>query len=141
MAQTQAEQAEAWLEITVERLKGNIKKLKIGDSGELERSIKGFVHQEAGGDVKKVELFYSWYGMFVDMGVGKGTKQGQQRDNATERKLLGTKRGKSRQPKPWSNKTISAEVKTLSELTGQLYLSQAVEAVYGTTDKKLVMNF
>ncbi len=105
-----------WARYTLERWADNLHKLGIGDTGELERSFQQFVEVNSEGDLQKIELLYAYYGLFVDMGVGKGTKNGDQGRNSDERRLMGKQRGNQRKPKKWVNKTTHGQVLKLGEL-------------------------
>jgi hypothetical protein len=105
-----------WARYTLERWSDNLQKLGIGATGELERSFRQFVEVNSEGDLQKIELLYAYYGLFVDMGVGKGTKNGDQGRNSDERRLMGKQRGNQRKPKKWVNKTTHGQVLKLGEL-------------------------
>jgi hypothetical protein len=108
-----------WARFTIERWVDNLHRLRIGDTGELERSFKQYVEVTADGDLQKIELLYAYYGLFVDMGVGSGTKNGEQGANSDERRLLGKQRGNRRQPKKWVNKTTHGQVLKLGQLLAE----------------------
>lgn len=105
-----------WARFLIERWVDNLHKLKIGATGELEKSFKSFVEVNAEGDLTKIEMAYAYYGLFVDMGVGKGTKNGDQGDNSDARRLMGKQRGNQRGPKKWVNRTTHGQVLKLGEL-------------------------
>lgn len=105
-----------WARFTLERWVDNLHRLKIGASGELEKSFKQYVEVAADGDLQKIELAYAYYGLFVDMGVGRGTKSGEQGENSDARRLMGKERGNQRGPKKWVNRTTHGQVLKLGEL-------------------------
>jgi hypothetical protein len=86
---SEREIARAWAQITIKRWRRKIDRMKIGQhsSGELFRSFKYNVLASSGGDVQKIEFAFRYYGKFVDMGVGRGTKLGDQPMSIGIRKL------------------------------------------------------
>ena len=95
--------ASRWAEIVIERWQKKIAKYKIGSTGALVRSFTSAVEADAKGDVQKITFTYLYYGMFVDMGVGRGTKYSQ----------IGTTK---RQIKPWYSSIVRREIYKLGEL-------------------------
>ena len=95
--------ASRWAEIVIERWQKKIAKYKIGSTGALVRSFTSAVEADAKGDVQKITFTYLYYGMFVDMGVGRGTKYSQR----------GTTK---RQIKPWYSIVVRREIYKLGEL-------------------------
>ncbi len=111
---------------------------KIGGTLDLARSLNYEVMESAGGDVQKVKFFYNYYGMFVDMGVGKGTKIGSVKDYTISRRLEGKHGGNQRHAKKWYSKTMYAEVLKLGALMQQQYGKKAVARIIEMpTDFKL----
>ena len=108
--------ADAWAKITIKRWQKKIQGLKIGESGELARSFLYDVVASAQGDVLKIDFAFRYYGKFVDMGVGKGVKIGQVKENQDSRKLEGKMLGNRRRPKKWYSKTFAAEAMKLGEI-------------------------
>ena len=80
-----------WLDILMERLDKKISKMKIGYSDSLRRSIKGEIIRVASGNTERIKFMYLYYGTFVDMGVGKGQKLGEVRENKKVNRLIGEK--------------------------------------------------
>lgn len=95
--------ASRWAEIVIERWQKKIAKYKIDSTGALVRSFTSAVEADAKGDVQKITFTYLYYGMFVDMGVGRGTKYSQR----------GTTK---RQIKPWYSSVVRREIYKLGEL-------------------------
>lgn len=95
--------ASRWAEIVIERWQKKIAKYKMGSTGALVRSFTSAVEVDAKGDVQKITFTYLYYGMFVDMGVGRGTKYSQR----------GTTK---RQIKPWYSSVVRREIYKLGEL-------------------------
>jgi hypothetical protein len=98
---TQKEALEKWGEITEERLGKSLEQYKVGRTSQLKSSIKVDFRGE-----DKAVLSYYLYGMFVDMGVGKGKKFG-------DADKLGRSR-KGRRQKLWYSKRINKEIFALS---------------------------
>lgn len=120
---SEREIARAWAQITIKRWRKKIDRLKIGQhsSGELFRSFQYSVLASAGGDVQKIEFAFRYYGKFVDMGVGRGTKLSDQPMSRGMRKLSGKLLGMKRVPKKWYSKTFYAETQKLIEILQEEY--------------------
>ena len=71
--------AQQWLDITVERFAANMRRLRIGKTGQLLASFRKEVIAAAGADRLRLRLSYALYGQFVDMGVGRGMGAGLRR--------------------------------------------------------------
>lgn len=105
---TEARMAGEWADIVIERWEKRIARLRIGHTGDLVRSFTSAVEADAKGDVGKITFTYLYYGMFVDMGVGRGTTYAQ--------------RGNSRRvAKPWYSSVVRREVWKLGELMIERY--------------------
>ena len=100
---SEAVMAREWADITIERWMKRISRLGIGRTGDLVRSFTSAVQADSRGDVQKITFTYLYYGMFVDMGVGRGTKYSQR----------GTTK---RQIKPWYSSIVRREIYKLGEL-------------------------
>jgi hypothetical protein len=132
---SEREIARAWAQITIKRWRRKIDRMKIGQhsSGELFRSFQYNVLASAGGDVQRIEFAFRYYGKFVDMGVGRGTKLGDQPMSQGMRKLSGKLLGMKRVPKKWYSKTFYAETQKLIEILqeefghrGQIIISENI---------------
>jgi hypothetical protein len=97
--------------------------MKIGQhsSGELFRSFQYNVLASSGGDVQKIEFAFRYYGKFVDMGVGRGTRLGDQPISMGVHKLSGKFLGMKRVPKKWYSKTFYSETQRLVEILQEEY--------------------
>jgi hypothetical protein len=124
-AQNERDLAAAWLTFSLEKFQANIKRLKIGSTQELYNSLKGELISAAGADELKIRLSYALYGMFVDMGVGRGMGAGVTKDQGSDYARLRNQRGQlhrhQRQAKRWWSKQIGRETHRLSELASQLW--------------------
>ena len=117
------EVAQAWAQITVKQWRKNLSRLKIGQysSGELFRSFQFKVIGSAGGDIQKIEFAFNYYGKFVDMGVGRGTRLGDQPLSRTRQRFAGKFHGTGKVPKKWYSKTFYAESHRLFEILKKEY--------------------
>jgi hypothetical protein len=129
-----------WLDITVERFVANMRRLRIQNTGALMASFKKEVIGAADADQLKLRLSYALYGMFVDMGVGRGMGAGvRQGDDGYNRirKNRGQLRRHQRKARPWYSKEIAFQTHRLSELLldlyGQVALTTARDAMPGET--------
>lgn len=115
--------AEDWLKFSIEKFQANIRKLRIGSTGELLQSFRGEVVSAAGGDELKLRLAYAVQGMFVDMGVGRGMGAGATK-GSTEYNRLRNAGGKllrhERKAKRWYAKQMGRERHRLGELYSNL---------------------
>jgi hypothetical protein len=85
----------AWNQITQRRLRAKAFKLGLADTRSLIASI------DLSAIDNQINLRYNYYGMFVDMGVGKNAPLGNQ---------------SKRKPRKWYSPTIYREVAKLSEI-------------------------
>jgi hypothetical protein len=125
---------EAWAEIVLDRWMDKIDRLGIGYSLQLEDSFRMEVINNAGGDVARIEFAFKYYGKFVDMGVGKGTKLDQVKELKTDRRLEGRQHGNYRQAKPWYGKTFYAERMKLMEILSAKYARKGALAIVENVD-------
>jgi hypothetical protein len=121
---TQVETVEKWLEYTLDDLREQLRKQKITDTGHLLASVEGHLVGAAGGDITKLSIAYATYGMFVDMGVGRGMGKGiRKRDSDYER--IRDERGRllqhARKPRPWSSKVVGKQAMRLSIILSDYY--------------------
>ncbi|QNF34371.1 hypothetical protein HUW51_17180 [Adhaeribacter swui] len=142
---TQKQTAEEWLVFAIENWKKELTRLRARDTDELFNSFHGNVIEQAGGERIKVEIAYAWYGQMVDMGVGRGTRSGEQKDQATERKLIGRYKGNRRQAKKWysgkNRNSIGYQTSRLGQLMQEIMVMAATEKVAGSKNQKIVVNF
>lgn len=99
--------AERWADIVIERWIRNINAMGIGSSGELLKSLQAHVTNDAEGNPAKITFAFLYYGVFVDMGVGRGVKFGQESGNGKR--------------KPWYSNVFMKEVSTLGRLMADRY--------------------
>jgi hypothetical protein len=115
--------AEAWAKITIQLWKKNMSRMKIGQnsSGDLYRSFKFKVIAASGGNVDRIEFAFTYYGKFLDMGVGKGTKLGDRPISRGSRVLADKMLGTARKPKKWYSRTFYGEAHRLFEILQKEY--------------------
>ena len=120
---SEREIAQAWAQITVKFWRKNLNRMKIGQnsSGDLYRSFKFKVIAASGGNVDRIEFAFNYYGKFLDMGVGKGTKLGDRPVSRGSRVLADKMLGSVRKPKKWYSRTFYGEAHRLFEILQQEY--------------------
>lgn len=104
-----SEMAQRWAEFVIERWIRKIQALKIGDTGELVKSLRAQVELDANGDPEKITFLYLYYGIFTDMGVGRSVKLGQ------------AGRGNNRTKKPWYSSVFLKQVAILGRKMAERY--------------------
>ena len=92
-----------WTSITILRLKSSLAKNNVGKTQKLLNSFTQSVNT-GNGDYLKIIITYMYYGIFPDMGVGKGIN--------IAKALTGGKFKRKR--KVWYSKTIGQEISKLS---------------------------
>ena len=97
--------------------------MKIGQnsSGDLNRSFKYKVIAASRGNVDRIEFAFNYYGKFLDMGVGKGTKLGDHPVSRGSRVLADKMLGQVRKPKKWYSRTFYGEAQRLFEILQKEY--------------------
>ena len=120
---TEREIAEAWAKITIKLWRKNMSRLKVGQnsSGNLYRNFKFQVIAASGGNVNRIEFAFNYYGKFLDMGVGKGTKIGDRPVSKRSRVLGDRMLGGVRKPKKWYSRTFYGESQRLFEILQKEY--------------------
>lgn len=113
---THYQTAVAWADIVLERWERKILTLKVIDTGELLNSLMHQVETDSNGNPNKIVFAFLYYGIFPDMGVGKGTTL-EQRDDSTRKR------------KQWYSKQLWREVRTLGTIIAEKYGERAANAV------------
>lgn len=113
---TSFEILQQWAEIVIQRWLSKISKLDVIETSELMRSFTSAVSTDAKGNPEKVAFTFLYYGIFPDMGVGKGVTYEQ----------IGQS---NRTPKPWYSKQFFREVKKLGYIMAEKYGEKALEAI------------
>jgi hypothetical protein len=122
---------DGWAEMMINIWKEKMKSLDIKDTGALMNSLRTEVVRQSGGNAAKVDLFYLFYGNYVDLGVGR--EMGINGRLGKDRNELGQfLEDPKRKPKPWlrgsfwySKQKLRAK---MLEQTGRAYL-ESVAAV------------
>ncbi len=110
------EMLQAWAEIVIQRWTARISMFGVVETSELLRSFTSQVHTDANGDASKVVFTFLYYGIFPDMGVGKGVPY----DKVSQ---------SNRRAKPWYSKQFFNEVRKLGYLMAERYGEKAMEAI------------
>lgn len=105
-----------WADIVIERWIAKIATLKIVDTSELLRSLSSQVHMDANGDASKIVFTFLYYGIFPDIGVGRGVSYNEVSQS-------------NRQAKPWFSKQFYKEVLKLGHIMADRYGEKAMEAI------------
>jgi hypothetical protein len=126
---SQVQIADAWAKFAIKIWREKINKLNIGDSEDLFMSFHHSVVGAANGVIIKIEFAFRHYGKFVDMGVGKGVKIGQVKEQTLSRKLEVKMIGNRRRPKKWYSKTFAAETMKLVEILFKEYAYKGVTTI------------
>lgn len=122
-----------WEQTVHSVLKGSMRNQKpsVGDTGELERSLKTDIVVQGDGFIS-IELRMRARGRFVDMGVGRGVDISEA-NNYTERaKSRGAKR--KRKPKKWYSVAFFARLNTLQGMLGYKAMGDIQEIVHNAID-------
>lgn len=114
---------EDWGKFTLERFQKAIYKHQVGVSGELAKSFVFRVIEGSGGSVLAAEIKFRYYGRFVDMGVGKGVKVGDNKSSQGERaeRLAQFNYLQPRRAKKIYSRPLAGQVKKLAELLEKYY--------------------
>ena len=120
---SEREIAQAWAQITVKFLRKNLNRMKVGQnsSGDLYLSFKFKVIAGTQGNVDRIEFAFKYYGKFLDMGVGKGTRLGNRPVSKGYRKLSEKFLGMHRVSKKWYSRSFYAESHRLFEILQKEY--------------------
>lgn len=107
-----------WAKITIDHWQDTLTAQNIGVSFELKRSFQKEVitHGEHSADIA---LKFAMYGRFRDMGVGRGLKANERRNNNIDRsgqRVGANVNAYGYRPKKWLNKIAARQTFRLSEL-------------------------
>lgn len=113
--------SKAWYDKMVEIWRDRIDAMNILDTGALRGSVagKGFAIDEMGG---QMAFQFLQYGIFVDLGTGKGYKRG----NGGDLEFLGKdyrkqhKLGKARKKRPWFSTSWYVSTKVIRDVYARL---------------------
>ncbi|WP_210519886.1 hypothetical protein [Hymenobacter terricola] len=127
---------EKWLDISIERYRANLRRLKIGQTGELYNSFQGAILGNRENELK-MRLVYAMQGLYVDQGVGRGMGAGVTKAQGAEYRRFRNEKGHLhrhvRKAKRWYAKQSANEIHRLgvlvSDLTGSLLVASASAAL------------
>lgn len=114
-----------WTDRTEMVLERERKRMKIGKSGDLDRSFQTRV-LTVSQDLFESQIDFLLRGRFVDMGVGNGRKVESQ---ASNRALLQEKSG--RRPKKWYSRAYYGRLNDLQGVLGYQLMESAIQSVKG----------
>ncbi len=123
---------EAWVRYTVNDWKKEIVKKKIGRSGQLVQSFRTQIFFGKDAELIEATFRFKFYGRFVDMGVGKGTKIGDVAENKITRSLQGRKAA-PRRAKKWYSSKLFYNVNRLQELMTEKFALAGKDLVISET--------
>lgn len=124
-----------WATFTIERLQRSIDKRKIGVSGSLRYSLLYALKAASEGDISAIEIFFNYYGKFVDMGVGAGVKLESVKSNSD----IYDKASTARRPKKWLSKTLYAEINQLQMLLAEQYSEQIPNIIRESIQQTIIL--
>lgn len=136
--------AQQWLDITVERFAANMRRLRIGKTGQLLASFRTEVIAAAGADRIRLRLSYALYGQFVDMGVGRGMGAGLRQGSDGYDRIRNTRgrlRRQQRRAKRWYSTEMAHQTHRLSELLLDLYGQVALATTRSAMPGETTINF
>ena len=125
---TTSEMLQQWADIVIERWMAKISKLKIIETSELLRSFTSQVHMDANGDASKIVFTFLYYGIFPDMGVGKGVPYEKVSQS-------------NRRAKPWYSQQFHKEVVKLGYIMAERYGEKAMEAISIIENKEFTVSY
>lgn len=135
----------SWAKNTDKYLSQNITKNNLVKSHSLVRSV--VIDSRIGKDYSEFELRYLLYGMFVDMGVGKGRSLGSNRDTRLMRsidaQLAGKKfvRRKGKRKTMWYSKEMYNRTQKLARSMAEYYAGLGVMEVASKLPQFIEMKF
>jgi hypothetical protein len=125
-----------WARIVLEIWKDRMMKYMVRDTGELFQSLRQHVIAQAEGSVERIDFFFNLYGVYVDMGVGRGFAPGNTGDIGKETR---------RKAKPWYASAFYGQVKKLTEILAEKYGRQAAQQICGfisgAVDYRIAANY
>ncbi len=118
---------EFWAKIVLDIWKDRMMKYNVRQSGALFSSLQQHVLKHAGDDVSKIDFFFNYYGIYVDMGVGREFNIGNSGDVGKDKGMLHPRRV----AKPWYATAFYGQVKRLSEILEEKYGREAAQRICG----------
>lgn len=119
-----------WTAILIDRLKKQMAKKKVGQSGELLKSFVSNIIRNSDGNPQRIEVMFNYYGRFVDMGVGNGQPlSGAARSKTNNNRSQALKR---RRPKKWYGPTRAAEEYELARILAREFGIKGISIIEET---------
>lgn len=121
-----AETYVAWAEIVLDIWMERMMKYKVFSSGALWNSLVQHVVAQADGSSARIDFFFLYYGVYVDMGTGKEFAIGNSG-------RIGAESGyrPKRIPKPWYSKAFYGQTKRLAEIISEKMAERSAASVVG----------
>lgn len=104
-----------WLNRTEELYRQELARMKVGDSGDLERSV-GQHFRKLAGDYLEGGMLFEKYGRYVDMGSGRGYSFGKSTRSNFDAE--GRRRKAGRKKKPFHGRVFYARINDLQGAVG-----------------------
>lgn len=123
-----AETFVAWANIVLEIWMEGLMKHKVMNTGALWNSLIQHVVAQADGSTARIDFFFLYYGIYVDIGTGKEFSRGNSGDIGAS-KPTGYK--PKRIPKPWYSKAFYGQTKRLAEIIAQKVADRSAASVVG----------
>lgn len=131
----QKDTLDAWADIVLDIWKDRMMDFNVRNTGALWESLLQHVNFQASGDSNKIDFFFNYYGIYVDMGVGGEFKAG----NTGEVMINGE--SAKRRAKPWYSKVFYSQVKRLGEILAEKYGEETAKMLVGiisaSVDKRI----
>lgn len=115
----QRETLRKWMYYTIKDFRREIDGKKIGETNKLRSSFQGSLTGNDSGGLSRISLSFLYYGKFVELGVGRGTKLGDVYENKSEKKYNGKRL--ARRPKIWYSSKMTFNFNRAAEIMQQLY--------------------
>lgn len=113
-----------WARFTIADLQKSISSKKIGRTHSLINSLKYNYHEDSEGG-GSVNIEFNYYGKLLDMGVGKGRKYEDIKNNRLVYKALEQKN----KPHKWLNKTLYSQIASLKFVLAEKYGEDAANII------------
>lgn len=122
-----------WLDRTVELHKEELAKMGVGDTGDLDKSVRA-TYRQLGEGYLEGRLFFDEHGRFVDMGSGRGWSHGRRERDTFDTES--SRRGeKGRKPKRWYSRVWYARINDLQGAVGFKIMEEVVKMSHATLER------
>lgn len=109
----------AWADIVLKIWRDKIIQLKVYRTGELYKSLKHEIQRNSDGNIDKIDFVFLVYGVYVDAGVGRGSRGSRDWLDATEFDEWDRKTDRVR--KQWLSRTFYGQIMRLREILAERY--------------------